>query len=235
MKKIILVSIIAVTILSCTDTNVPSQKSSDNSKSQITAMIDLDSLNIPVNTNLPLGYYQLAEMKYPIFWESDTENYGLLKNPGNKAFENISFYYSNLNSRKPIGIPKVSSIAYLNINDNQKKDPYFDTVVAKLTDSCIYHLPNIRNLECYYFRQYSNKNSGGEYGNLLLVNNKTKAGKVITIYFEYGGEQNMAMRYFLIAKEKINIYEGSYFDDGFRLRKSHQIAVDEAGEISIKK
>lgn len=224
-----------VSMLSCKEKNEQISISKDNLNEQLSTLVKMNTKGIPINANLPLGYTRLSKLKCPVLWKADPENYGHLKSPGNKEFENLSAYYSILISSKTIGSPHVSTLSYLDINDHQRTDNYFDTVAAKQIDSCIYRLPNMKDFECYYFRNYSNKNSGGQYGNLLLLNNKTKAGKTITIYFEYGGEQNIAMRYFLIDKEKINIYEGSYYDDGCRLVATHKIEVDAAGELLVSK
>lgn len=50
--------------------------------------------------------------------------------------------------------------------------------------------------ECYYFVIHSLKDSYGIYGNLLLKDSITNACKAINVFYEYGGDQNVSLKYF---------------------------------------
>ena len=87
-------------------------------------------------------------------------------------------------------------------------------------------MPNIGIYECYY--------SYERYGNLLLLDPKTKNGKLLNIYADdIGGDSHTILRYFFIDKNVINIYEGSCYDDGCNLDEKFKIIINQDGEINI--
>ncbi len=203
MKLHTLISIACLIIYSC------SHKSSDNSNFSDTIslkkndFVQIVTNKIRINTKLPFGSTDLAKYTYPHYWEEDREHYGRLKSPEGKKFADISFFLHTINNAKTISSPNFKSIEYIEINDNYKNDYYFDTVVVKLLDSCIYRLPDIRGYQCYYYRQHTKKLTYGAYGSLLLLDQATQIGKLLNIYFEYGGDQNVKLRYYLIDKDTI--------------------------------
>ncbi len=136
------------------------------------------TIEINVNTAYPFGSAKLDSIKYPHHWDEDHENYGHLKSPEGKEFEDISTFLSGLHNAPTITGPKVDSIEYLNLNEQYKNDSYyFDTIAVKSLDSCLYRLPDFGKYECYYYRQYSKKMTYGVYGSLLLLDSATHIGK----------------------------------------------------------
>jgi hypothetical protein len=174
----------------------------------------------------------LIKYKYPRYWRGHTE--GLLQ-PNGKEFEDIAQCFIKINTGKTIGSPKPKTIDLLTIGDNFKNSYNLDTVLQKATDSCRYRLPNIANYECYYsFQQNTKPDSFGLYGNLLLLEPKTKEGKLLNIYSQLSGDAHIDIRYFFIEKNVIRIYEGACYDDGCYLDEKCKISINQDGEIHIK-
>lgn len=190
---------------------------------------------IDVNTEYPFGSIQLSSIKYPHHWDEDRDNYGRLKSPEGQELADISTHLSGLHNAPTITGPIVESIEFLNLNEQYKNDSYyFDTIAVKSMDSCLYRLPDFGKYECYYYRQHSKKNTYGVYGSLLLLDPTTRLGKLLTLYFEYGGDQHVNLRYYLIANDTIRLYDGSAYDDGTSLKESYRISVQETGNFEIK-
>lgn len=166
--------------------------------------------------------------------EEDREHYGRLKSPEGKEFADISTFLHAINNAKTINSPEINGIEYLDINNRYKNDYYFDTLAIKLPDSCIYRLPDMKAYECYYYRQHTKKQTYGVYGSLLLLDPVTRIGNLLTLYFEYGGDQNVKLRYYLIDKDTIHIYDGDCEDAGTTLSESFKIFINAEGKIEIK-
>ncbi len=194
-----------------------------------TPNIQIDTIRILIEKKFPFGYDSLSTFDYPKIWPSDPYNYGRLQNPEGKEFENIGNYYNNLNSSKTIKSPSIEGIKTFIFGDIFD-DYYFDIIAYKAIDSCKYRLPNISIYECYYYVKDSEK---GTYGNLLLLDPKTKIGKILNVYYDYSGDQNTNMRYFFINHEIINIYEGYCYDDGCSLYETFRILINSEGKIIL--
>ncbi len=258
MKNLLFILITCATIWSCsnpTDHNSNSEdttainnqtilidtskiKTSDNSNladtlSAINNTILIDPTKTEINTAFPFGCIDLTKYKYPKHWKGHEEG---LEQPQGKEFEDIGVCFQKINSGKSIGSLKTNKLEVLQIG-NRYKDYYYDTLTARSTENCRYRLPDIGSYECFYFYNESNAPRGGYgvYGNLLLFDPTTQNGKLINIFYEYGGDQNIKNRYFMAYKDSINIYEGSCYDDGCSLTQTYRINISQTGEIDIIK
>jgi hypothetical protein len=194
------------------------------------------TVEIKVNTAYPFGCAKLDYIKYPHHWDEDRDHYGRLKSPEGQELADISTFLSGLHNAQTMTGPKVDSIEFLNLNEQYKNDSYyFDTIAVKSLDICLYRLPNFGKYECYYYRQVSKKITYGVYGSLLLLDPNTRIGKLLTLYFEYGGDQHVNLRYYLIDKNTIKLYDGSCYDDGTTLWESFNVRVSDDGIIQVKK
>jgi hypothetical protein len=174
----------------------------------------------------------LTKYKYPKHWKGHEEG---LEQPLGKEFEDIEECFQKINSVKSIGSLKINKLEILKIGNNNK-DYYFDTLAAKSTDNCIYHLPKLGIYDCFYSYEETKKNGDyGVYGQLLLFDPTTQNAKLMNIYYEYGGDQNINLRYFMVYEDSINIYGGSCYDDGCSLSQTYSIKINRTGEIDITK
>jgi len=228
MKYQVLTYVFCLTILACSNTSKDSQILSESTLIKENILNQIDSGNIKINGVFPFGCINLTKLKYPKHWEGDLENYGQLKKPNAKEFEDFGDCFKSINSIKTISPPKVENLEYLKIGDNFKDIYPLDTMLQKSIDSCRYHLPNIGIYECYYtYQQATKPNSFEIYGNLLLVDPKSRNGKLLNIYFEGSGDQHTEFRYFFIDKDTINIFEGSCYDDGCSLDQTSKIIINQ--------
>ena len=226
MKNFIFTFAFSIIILSCTN------KKTENHAAKISQQKVIDSSKIEFNTKFPFGCIQLKELKYPKTWESKDGTDGILKQPEGKEFEEIGKSFQSINLTKTISQPKVKELQVVKIGDDFKDSWSLNYLLQKSIENCKYHLPSIGIYECYYsFVEDTEKY--GAYGNLLLVDSKTKISKVLTIYFEGSGDSSTLYRYFLIDKNVINIYEGSCYDDGCNLDKKFEITINTKGEINV--
>lgn len=233
MKHLLLL-IFSLTIWSCSNKTVDNSNSVDTSATKDSLIAQTDINKIQINANFPFGCTDLTKLKYPKYWEGDLVNYGQLKKPKGKEFDDIGQCFDAINLAKTITPPMLKALKLLKIGDNFKDAYYLDTILQKSIDSCRYRLPNIGIYECYYSYQQNRKpNSFGLYGNLLLLDPKTKNGKLLNIYSQLSGDSHIKLRYFFIDKNIINIYEGSCYDDGISLNETFKIIVNPEGEISI--
>jgi len=226
MKNLLLILISCSTIFSCsiqtTDNSIPA----DTFTTKSNLIAQTATAKIQINASFPFGCADLKKFKYPKHWEGDLENYGHLKKANGREFENIGQWFNAINSAKTIKSPKPQSLELLEIGDNFKHANNLDTFRQRSIDSCRYRLPNIGIYECYY--------SYARYGNLLLLDPKKNKGKLLNIYAnDLGGESNTILRYFLIDKNAINIYEAYYYDDGCTMEETFKIVVNSDGEIKI--
>ena len=114
----------------------------------------------------------------------------------------------------------------MEIGDIFKKANNVDTVMQISIDNCRYRLPNIGIYECYYSFQ--------RYGNLILLDPKTKEGKLLNIYADdLGGDSHTKLRSFYIDKNEIRIFEGTCYDDGCNLDEKFKIIINSDGRINI--
>ena len=226
MKNLLLIFISCSTIWSCSNKTLDNSNSIDTSATKDNLIAQHDTSKIKINANFLFGCADLTIYKYPKHWEGDLENYGQLKKPSGKEFDDIGQCFAAINLAKTIKLPKFQSLEVLKIGDNYKGAYNIDTLLQKSIDSCKYRLPNIGIYECYY--------SYERYGNLLLLDPKTKNGKLLNIYADdIGGDSHTILRYFFIDKNVINIYEGSCYDDGCNLDEKFKIIINQDGEINI--
>ncbi len=235
MKYLTLIFITCLTICSCSHKPTENSTFSDTTLLNKKTIVQTDTNKVKINTGFPFGCADLAKYKYPKYWEENHEHYGQLKSPEGKELADISTLLHKINNAKTISPPIIKSIEYLNLNEKYKDDAYyFDTLAIKQIDSCIYRLPDIRGYQCYYYRQQTKKQSYGDYGSLLMLDPTTQIGKLLTLYFEYGGDQNVKLRYYFIDKDTIHIYDGNSEYDGTTLTEAFKITVAETKEIVIK-
>lgn len=183
--------------------------------------------------NLPFGCAGLNNLTYPMHWEADPENYGHLKQPADKTFDEVYTCFETLNNQPTLDtILTIHNLQYVNIGSAINNITYIDTLAQRNIDSLKYRLPNVRNYQCYYYYTESTTQYG-KYGNILLLDNTTHNGKVLNIYNEIGGDQNVSYRYFYLTNESLIIYEGACYDDGCSLNKKWKILISEDGEINI--
>ncbi len=228
MKNLLLIFIYCFTIWSCSNRSVDNSNSVDTSATKDNLIALPDTSTIKINANFPFGCVDLTKFKYPKRWEGDLKNYGQLKKPSGKEFDDIGQCFAAINLVKTIKSPKFQSLEVIKIGDNYKGAFNIDTLLQKSIDSCKYRLPNIGIYECYY--------SYERYGNLLLLDPKTKNGKLLNIYADdIGGDSHTILRYFFIDKNVINIYEGSCYDDGCNLDEKYKIIINQNEEINISK
>jgi hypothetical protein len=256
MKNLLFLLILFVTIWSCTN---PTNQNSNSADTTIaindqTTSTDTSKVKTPNNSNLadtlslinntslidptkteingafPFGCIDLRKFKYPKHWKGHEEG---LEQPQGKEFEDIGQYFQKINSSKTLGSFKVNTLEIVKIGDDYKEFG-FDTLLIKSIDNCLYHLPKIGIYECYYFYGQTRVKSLGDYGNLLLLDPLTRNGKLVNIYFEYGGDQNVNFRYFIIDNETIKLYEGSCYDDGCGLAETYRISINQDGKVNIK-
>lgn len=186
----------------------------------------------PFQASTPFGCTDLIHLQYPRRWEADTLNYGQLAQPDGQDFQDIGQYYQTLHETPVIPSPATRRIVALPLEDAH--DAYFDSLASKATDSCLYRLPDMGPYACYYFLQPGTGLSYGVYGNLLLLDPATQNGQVINVYFEYGGDQHIQLRYFLIDQHTIQLFEGACYDDGCELAATYVLSVHPDGNIAIE-
>lgn len=226
MKNLLLLFLSCLTIWSCTNRTAAQSDSADTRATKNNLIAPPDTSKIRINANFPFGCADLTQFKYPKHWEGDLENYGQLKKTAGKEFDSIGQCFAAINSVKTIKSPKFRSLEVLKIGNNYKGAYNIDTLLQKSTDSCKYRLPDIGIYECYY--------SYERYGNLLLLDPKTKNGKLLNIYADdIAGDAHTIIRYFFIDKNVINIYEGSCYDDGCSLDAKFKIMIHQSGEVNI--
>lgn len=234
IKNILPLLIACLIITACSNNTSDNSTFSDTTSLTKNTIIQNDTDKIKVNTKFPFGCAKLAMYTYPYYWEEDHEQYGKLKSPKGKEFAENSTLLSTIHNARTISSPSIKSVEFLDLNKKYKKDSYyFDTIAVKQLDSCVYRLPDIRKYRCYYYRQHTSKQSYGTYGSLLLIDPATQIGKLITLYFEYGGDQNVTLRYYFIDKDTIHIYDGACYDDGTTLTEAFKIIVTEKNEIVL--
>jgi len=226
MNKPLLIFLSCSTIWSCSNWTADNSNSVDTSATKGNLVSQSVTNKIKINANFPFGCADLTKFKYPKHWEGDLENYGQLKKPSGKEFYEIGQCFAAINLAKTIQSPKFQSLEVLKIGDSYTGAYNIDTLVQKSIDSCKYRLPNIAIYECYY--------SYERYGNLLLLDPKTKNGKVLNIYADdIAGDSHTILRYFLIDKNVITIYEGSCYDDGCNLEEKFKIIINQDGRVNI--
>jgi len=226
MKGFLLTFVICSTIWSCSSSTVDNSNSDGTSTTKDNLIAQPDTNHVEINANFPFGCADLTKLKYPKHWEGDLENYGQLKQPNGKEFDDIGKCFALINLAKTIKSPKLQGLQVLKIGNNYKSAFDLDTLAQKSFNSCKYRLPNIGTYECYY--------SYDRFGNLLLLDPKTKNGKLLNIYFDdIGGDSHTFLRYFLIKNNAIHIYEGSCYDDGCTLDEKYKIIIDQDGGIKI--
>ncbi len=231
MKYLLLTFVLAITLLSCTDNN----NNVSNTTIEGNIVEQVDSNLISINTTLPFGCENISKIKYPKEWLNDPKHYGQIKLPEGKEYENLGLCYQQLNFVKTISSPKTEKLQIVKIGDFLEQSFSLDTLLQKSIDSCRYRLPNIGIYECYYsFRYDAKPNSFGAYGNLLLLDPKTKAGKILNLYFEGTGDSSVMSRYFLINNNNnIIVYEGWTYDDGSSLDEKYKITIQLNGDVEV--
>lgn len=233
MKQAFIPFIIFLLSSACSNSATETSANTDSSAIHSPAVTPAAGNEIQITADLPFGYKELINFSYPKRWEGDSENYGHLKQPDGKEFENIGEYFNEIHSRKTQkNKPEILELTHLKLGTDFPDIIYVDTLTQQKTDSLKYRLPDIGKYQCYYFFE-SSKKIYGDYGVLLLLDPNTKTGKTINIYYMVGGEQSVSYRYFYIDGTIIKIYEGAYYDDGCSLNACFQVTIEASGQVKI--
>ncbi len=233
MKKRLLLFIFCSAILSCSNKAVDNSNATEKTiiKKSITAPTKTGEIQI--NMNFPFGCADLVKYKYPKHWEGDLKNYGHLKQPKGKEFEDLGQCFGSLNKvESQQKKPEIIKTHHIKIGENFQDTLYYDTIAQQKTENLKYRLPDIGKYQCYYFFEQS-YSVYGYYGNLLLLDPKSKEGKTLNIYNEVSGDQHMSFRYFYLDGKTLRIYEGSYYDDGCGLTEKFNVNINTDGQITI--
>lgn len=229
MKEYLIILIAISTIFSCSNKNAENSGSKDNPVAKGSFEEPIRTDEIQINTKIPFGCPNLTTK----YWEADPENYGRLKQPEEKEFNEIGECFARINNVNTLQLkPEIVETKHIKIGRDFKNTIYYDTVAQQNIDSLKYRLPDIGNYQCYYFFGKS-INMYGDYGNLLLLDPKLKKGKTLNIYYEVGGDQHVNFRYFYLDGDTIRIYEGSCYDDGCSLTEKFTVEIKTDGQISI--
>ncbi len=189
--------------------------------------------DIPVNATLPFGNMKLTTFQYPKRWNIDAYNSESASSSDDMEFGTLGNNFNSINRSPNIIFPEVKEIENFNFNNNKLDAYYFDTIASRAIDSCKYRLPDMGKYECYYFVAVSNKANYGIYGNLLLLDSKSRKGKLLNIFYEYGGDQSTNYRYFCINDGCIRVFDGACYDDGCWLDERYSITLWPNGELDI--
>ena len=233
MKKYVLILFCCSTIWSCSKRKVDTSNSLNTPETIDNLATQNDHGEIQINANYPFGCADLIKYKYPKHWDGDLENYGQLKQPKGLEFENIGQCFGEINRIVTNKLkPEILELKHLKIGQDFLNTVYYDTITQHKIDSLKYRLPDIGAYQCYYFYEQS-KGIFGQYGNLLLLDPKTKTGRTLNIYYEVGGDQHVNFRYFFLNESTIRIYEGSCYDDGCSLTERFNVMIKSDGQITI--
>ena len=153
-----------------------------------------------------------------------------LEQPKGKEFENLGKYFAQLHAAAPVSMVQVNQIDVIRIGE-EAKEQGFDASAIQSMEHCLYQLPKMGIYDYYYFYAQTKTKPLGNYGNLLLLDPVTKNGKLLNIYFEYGGEQHVKYRYFLIEDQTIRLYEGACYDDGCGLKEAFHMRIQADGGV----
>jgi hypothetical protein len=246
--------IFCITIWSCSNPTDNNLKSADNlpvevrNDSFVTSKIEtakiisniinkdtsIERSKVQIDSNFPFGCIELSNFKYPKKWTSTGGDGSEFSDKDEKELKYLSDCFHNINHGNSMLTPKVEHLEILKIGTNYKNaSHYFDTLAIKSIENCKFRLPRIGIYHCYYFFQESKTHSYGDYGNLLLLDTLNRKGKLLNIYYDYGGDQSVSSRYFLIDKNVINLYGGSCYDDGCGLSETFRIKISQEGKVEI--
>ena len=229
MKKLLILFTCFSIISSCSNkvTHNSSFKDDVETKCILTQPLRIDEIKI--NTSIPFGCSNLTSKH----WEADPENYGRLKQPGEKEFREIGACYARINKvSSQLLAPKTPEAKHIKIGVDFTNTVFYDTIAQRNIDSLKYRLPNIGRYQCYYYFGQSKK-MFGDYGVLLLFDPKRNIAKTINVYYEVGGDQHVNLRYFYLEDATIRIYEGSCYDNGCGLTEKFKVNIRANGQINI--
>jgi len=233
MKNLLLLFICCHAIWSCSYQTTDNSNSADKSATNDSLIAQTVTSEIQINGSLPFGCADLTNYKYPKRWDADMENYGQLKQPQGKEFEDIGQCFGAINKAAPHPVkPDIHAATHLKIGKDFLNTFYYDTIAQQKIDSLKYRLPDIGNYQCYYFYEQS-ESIYGYYGILLLLDAKSKAGKTLNVYYEVSGDQHVEFRYFYFDGVTIRIYEGSCYDDGCGLTENYRVNITADGQITV--
>ncbi len=228
-------------VISCLFVYSCSNKSDDTTTTEKNANEQTQPTEIPINANYPFGCTDLHEFKFELkLFARATNSYRdvmqereerVSKRKELEAFIQCFDSIHQVETQKVK--PEVRRLAHLTLSKQFTYMLDFDSTARNRVDNLKYRLPDIGKYECYYFFEQSNK-LPGYYGNLLLLDPKTKVGTPINIYYAVGANKSMAIRYFNIDGETIQIFEGSYTVADCFLRESFKIHIKPNGEIMVE-
>jgi hypothetical protein len=129
MKNILLIINFCSTIWSCSNQITDNLISTDSLKTKDNLITQADTAKIHTNANFSFGCADLTKFKYPKHWKGDLENYGQLKKPTGKEFEDIGKCFNAINSAKTIKSPRPLKLELMEIGDIFKNANNLDTVM----------------------------------------------------------------------------------------------------------
>lgn len=226
LNRFLLMCFSCITYYSCSNQNTTNLDSRDTSVNADVFTSPIDTDEIKMTAPFPFGCSDLKKWKYPISWKSNVQNDGQFSKNSELQFQRIYSCFDSINGAKVIEKPNFDKIELLELGETFRTALNLDTLMQRSIDSCRYRLPNMGIYECYY--SYSG------YGNLFLLNPKTKEGKLLNIYAnDLAFEGSTVVRFFYIEKNEISIYHTYCYDDGCKINESLKIVVAENGEIHV--
>lgn len=191
---------------------------------------------------LPFGCETLVKFQFADRWKiidrSGTVNMGF--NINHKALLEINSCLQGINHVKPGEAPLIkktetirpAKTTVLSCNDDIK------------TDSIRIRLPNVGPYEAYYAYNnfYANRPNDAvvtpqdcmEYGNLLLIEPKSRATKIINLYLMKEGKDQLELRLFYID-EQANIFIKELRCDQVEcfVTQSYKMEITQKGDIKV--
>lgn len=249
MKHFVIYASFFIFVCSCTETTKKKEAAESVGKSNmhqtksdsVAKLFEPEQMDI--NVQLPFGSPVLVSHKFPKQWENTAYSDTKPSENENLLIEVEQFYYK-LNTRK-ITEPKVSKIEYINLFYPWK----FNDSLLKLVDSCQFRLPDMGPYVAYFnysFTKGPYKEKEGvdfeehapyliSYGNLILIDPKTRNAKILNIHANIAAPFSAYARYFYIDnKGKIHIFERSSDEDLYTFKKRYSISIKKNGQIKVE-
>ncbi len=209
------------------------QQGSAASRNKVDTTTSADTAQMILDADFPFGCADLTKFTYPKRWEADAKQYGQLQQPQAKEWDALVECFKAIHeSTSTAETPALLHTEYVTVGTMDVSALRYDTAAAQRTRHLKYRLPDAGMYACYYFFEHADTMEG-DYGNLLLYDQRSKTGKVLNIYHVLYGEQHVQYRYFTMDANVITLYTGYYYDDGCLLNRSHIISILPNGELQI--
>ena len=107
-------------------------------------------------------------------------------------------------------------------------------------------LPNIGEMELYFqcgeiplilprAENYNFQHDCKEYGNLVLINIKSRKTKILNVYGRFNSEEDSHSRYFYIERNTINVYQEDNYESDISFEKIYSIQIKDFEHIIVTK